>query len=84
MELELFTAESEEEVSSQTSENDRFDFGTEQTGGLLKGMGIVIVMMVVLLPLLITMDKKTRKHREDLMLIEEMSKKEDSENPADE
>ena len=84
MELELFTAESEEKVSSQTSENDRFDFGTEQTGGLLKGMGIVIVMMVVLLPLLIAMDKKTRKHREDLMLIEEMSKKEDSENPADE
>ena len=84
MELELFSAESEEEVSSQTSENDRFDFGTEQTGGLLKGMGIVIVMMVVLLPLLIAMDKKTRKHREDLMLIEEMSKKEDSENPADE
>lgn len=84
MELELFTAESEEKVSSQTSENDRFDFGTEQTGGLLKGMGIVIVMMVVLLPLLITMDKKTRKHREDLRLIDEMSKKEDSENPADE
>lgn len=84
MELELFTAESEEEVSSQTSENDRFDFGTEQTGGLLKGMGIVIVMMVVLLPLLITMDKKTRKHREDLRLIDEMSKKENSENPADE
>lgn len=77
MELVFFAEESTEEVSSLTAENDPFDFKTVQSGGLLKGMGIVVVMMIVLLPLLIFMDKKSRKHREELMLIEEMSKKED-------
>ena len=77
MELEYFTAESTEEVSSQTAEKDPFGFGAGQTGGLLKGMGIVVVMMVLLLPLLIFMDKKSRRHREELMLLEEMSEKED-------
>ncbi len=85
MELTYFTADSGE-TSAETSVGDSSQsaVGFGQTGGLLKGMGIVLVMMIVLLPLLIFMDKKSRKHREELMLIEEMSKKEDSGESSDE